>query len=615
MQEKCYTDKLNDLSYLCLTTLRESFLKRSGNINVSYKPKICPICGDTFIPKSSKQKYCKKEIKKICPICSDEYIVLCRPDKENPVTCSKPECKRLAAKVGEQKKTKICRVCGQHFHPMSFRQTDCNKLIEKVCEVCGKIYIGKCSLNDVSTTCSPQCTQKLASQNRMNSYQKETRICELCGEEFHPRSNTQKICDNIHYRTCAVCGKEFVLDTSKLRVDWPQTCSHECAVKYRFRNGNPMMRPESLYENRRRRFTGTEEEWNEYNEFLEDPTLYLKNLDSPLTLQQLARRFRMSESQVGSVVNKNKAQEYVAYNQSGMENEVYEFLCNYADSTEIIRHDRNQIKPYELDFWIPSKRLAVECNPTSTHNSTRPMIDDSAEVTPVGYHKMKTDMCDKEHIDLIHLFGYDWIYKKDIMKSIILNRLGIHYKRIYARKCKIAEIPYSVCRKFLIENHRQGNTNCSIRLGLLYEDELQSVMTFSKPRSTIGRFKEYTYELVRFCSKLNTTVIGGASKLFKYFIYTYHPVEIVSYSDRARMKGSIYETLGFTKENVSSPGYMWVDYKTNVAYNRINVQKHNIRKFLNDDKIDINQSETEIMSSHGYVQVFDSGTILWKWTR
>ena len=99
---------------------------------MGYKPKICPICGETFIPKSSKQKYCKKEIKKICPICGNEYIILCQPDKENPVTCSKPECKRLAAKIGEQKKTKICRVCGQPFHPASSRQQDCNKPVEKV---------------------------------------------------------------------------------------------------------------------------------------------------------------------------------------------------------------------------------------------------------------------------------------------------------------------------------------------------------------------------------------------------------------------------------------------------------------------------------------------------
>lgn len=582
---------------------------------MNYRPKTCPICGESFIPKSSKQKYCKKEIKKICPVCSDEYTVLCQPDKENPVTCSKPECKRLAAKIGEQKKTKICRVCGQPFHPVSSRQLDCNRPVEKTCAVCGKTYIGKCSLNDVSTTCSSECTQKLASQNRMKSYQNETKICELCGNEFHPRSNTQKICDNIHYRKCVICGKQFVLDTSKLKADWPETCSHECAVKYRFRNGNPMKRTESLYEYRKRRFTGTDIQWNEYNLFLENPTLYLKKLKNPLTLQQLAKRFGMSECQIGAVVNKNKAQEYVVYNQSGMENDVYEFLCQYINSAEIIRHDRNQIKPYELDFWIPSKRLAIECNPTSTHNSTRPMIDSSDEITPIEYHKMKTDLCEKENIDLIHLFGYDWVYKPDIMKSIILNRLGVWRKRIYARKCKISEISYDVCSRFLVENHRQGNANCSIRLGLFHENELQAVMTFSKPRSTIGRFKESAYELVRFCSNLNTTVIGGASKLFKYFIDNYNPEEIFSYSDRARMKGTVYNKLGFQKQSISSPGYMWVDYKTDIAYNRINAQKHNLKKFLNDDTVDLSQSEVEIMSSHGYVQVFDSGTILWKWSR
>ena len=31
-------------------------------------------------------------------------------------------------------------------------------------------------------------------------------------------------------------------------------------------------------------------------------------------------------------------------------------------------------------------------------------------------------------------------------------------------------------------------------------------------------------------------------------------------------------------------------------------------------KIDIDEAEKEIMEAHGYVQVFDSGTITWQWT-
>lgn len=47
----------------------------------------------------------------------------------------------------------------------------------------------------------------------------------------------------------------------------------------------------------------------------------------------------------------------------------------------------------------------------------------------------------------------------------------------------------------------------------------------------------------------------------------------------------------------------------------MNAQKHNIKKFLKDDSIDLSKSETQIMADHGYVQVFDSGNNVWVWSK
>jgi hypothetical protein len=66
-------------------------------------------------------------------------------------------------------------------------------------------------------------------------------------------------------------------------------------------------------------------------------------------------------------------------------------------------------------------------------------------------------------------------------------------------------------------------------------------MTFSKPRFN----RNYKYELVRFASKLGTQVIGGASKLLKYFEINYNPKSIISYADRRYSNGKLYYALGF----------------------------------------------------------------------
>lgn len=768
--------------------------------------KVCPICGDTFIPKSSRQKYCKKEIELTCPICGDKYTGLCQP--ENPITCAKPECKKKAAQLGAQKMVKKCRVCGQEFHPESTRQLDCNRPVKRICVICGKEFEAKCSMNDTSKTCSLECLHKYAHRMSEEAYKEETRICELCGKEFHPRTNTQKYCEDTHYRTCVTCGTKFPIDTSKVKTDWPETCSEECANKLRGeRNGmkrpevqqklrdnykaktgydSPMRNPEvirkykntmlerygeipyqktesyrnkairtnkerygtswpmqsnsvkekaqaTLYKHYRVKnpsqskellerwrknyikrtgythpslnpevqartkqtnmnkfgveyaiaskevreksrhtmidkygvenpgeskeirnkidktnlkkygntaFVGSEQgraalrayHRNRFNvdynsqtpgwkitrmidpskignwmKFLEDPSGYLSSFEEPPTYRQLRQELGVSETTISERVTKLGLQNRIKYTLSNNEDEIVEFLESLGVES-ITRHRRDLIKPYELDIYLPEYKLAIECDPTATHNSSIPFHDNEYPLSP-SYHKMKTDSCEKQGIQLFHIFGYEWTNKQDIIKSMLQNLVHKNSRIMYARHCRVVELMPADCYNFLIANHRQGRAYSSVKLGLIYNNELVSVMTFGKPRSTIGDHN-YNWELIRFCNKLGTSVVGGASKLFKYFIDT-HEGSIVSFSDRAHTSGKLYQTLGFKQISVAEPGYVWVDSKTDVAYHRINAQKQNIKAFLKDDSIDLSKSERVIMIEHGFVQVFDSGTITW----
>ena len=200
---------------------------------------------------------------------------------------------------------------------------------------------------------------------------------------------------------------------------------------------------------------------------------------------------------------------------------------------------------------------------------------------------------------------------------MIANVLGHSIDKIYARNTEVKAVDGATAFKFLEQNHRQGGVNSKIRLGLYYNNKLVSLMTFNLMRNTIGRNTNTTdcWELVRFCNILNTNVVGGASKLFKYFCKQYTPNRIRSFSDIAHTRGNLYKTLGFNKIHQSDPGYVWVDSYTDLAYHRVNAQKHNIKKFLQDDNIDLSQTERDIMVAHGYLQVYDSGTILWEWCR
>ena len=376
-----------------------------------------------------------------------------------------------------------------------------------------------------------------------------------------------------------------------------ETCSEECG--YVARTRTVLAYPNIFIE--WEQFSANPEQWIKTRYGNTIPTYY-----------QLSKELNISTSTIQQKLASKNCEHLVKKYISTMEQEVINYIKTITPS-KIVHNIRSIIYPKELDIYLPEFNFAIECNPTATHNTTKSIIGYDLGI-PKNYHKDKTDLCQQQNIQLLHLFGYDWIHKQDIMKSIIQHRLQIDDVKIYARHCKIKLVDNSLAYTFLNTNHRQGYVSSSINLGLYYGDELVSIMTFGKSRKSIG-YQENSIELLRFCNLLNTTVIGGASKLFRYFVDTYNPSTIVSFSDRARTSGKIYSILGFQLDHTSEPGYVWVDTKTDKAYHRMNAQKHNIAKFLKDDSIDLSQSETQIMIDYGYVQVFDSGNDVWIWSK
>ena len=71
-------------------------------------------------------------------------------------------------------------------------------------------------------------------------------------------------------------------------------------------------------------------------------------------------------------------------------------------------------------------------------------------------------------------------------------------------------------------------------------------------RKTSRFDKNVDWELMRYCNKLNTNIVGGASKLFSYFMNTSQPNSIVSYSDKRYFDGNLYQQLGFSYIQTSS---------------------------------------------------------------
>jgi very-short-patch-repair endonuclease len=265
---------------------------------------------------------------------------------------------------------------------------------------------------------------------------------------------------------------------------------------------------------------------------------------------------------------------------------------NYKD--DIIINSRKIIPPYEIDIYLPDINLAFEFNGIYWH-------DDSNKDN--NYHLNKTNMCKEKNIQLIHIWQDSWQHHKDIVMSMILHHLNKTKNRVFGRKCIIKEINSKQESEFLKSNHLQGTIGSSMKLGLFYENELISVMTFGKKRAALGNKerKEGEYELLRFCNRLNTNVIGAASKLFKYFINKYEPCEILTFADRCWSNGKIYEKLGFELIGETKPNYFYI-------IDGIRKHRFGFRKdILVKEGYDPNKTEIQIMEERGINRVFDSG--------
>ena len=180
---------------------------------------------------------------------------------------------------------------------------------------------------------------------------------------------------------------------------------------------------------------------------------------------------------------------------------------------------------------------------------------------------------------------------------------------MYARNCIVKEVDKETCAKFIQDNHLQGYTNDKIRVGLFYNDSLVSVMTFGNPRYN----NKYEYELIRYCSTMD--VIGGANKLFHYFINSYNPSSMVSYCDCSKFSGNVYESLGFSFVDCRI-GKHWHNQKTNEHILDSSLRAKGFDKLLGETYgyHGKGTSNVDLMIENNFTLVYDCGqsTYIWK---
>ena len=259
---------------------------------------------------------------------------------------------------------------------------------------------------------------------------------------------------------------------------------------------------------------------------------------------------------------------------------------------------------FEQEFVLENKRfdfkirdILVEINPTATHNSTWGVY--SKEGLEKNYHKNKTNIATSNGLQCIHVFDWD-----DPVKVITMLNVK---ETVYGRNCTIKEVPAQEAVEFLTKYHIQGYARDKVRIGLYHKEQLVSLMTFRKPRYN----KNYQYELIRYCNSTGN-IVGGAERLFKFFITNYQPESIISYCDLSKFSGQVYEKLGFKKIRTSGAAKHWYNLKTKEHITDNLLRQRGFDQLFKTNYGKGTSNET-LMLKAGFVEIYDCGQATYVW--
>lgn len=248
------------------------------------------------------------------------------------------------------------------------------------------------------------------------------RICKLCGKEFEPTNNSQKICTRAHTKPCPVCGK---------LIEWKgynRCCSVKCSNKLRVKTNLERYGVSNVSQRNMR-------------------------MDPPFGPPKGEGIYKSLK------VHAEHIQEFSPI--------IFKSILDALDISYETDFQLQDDTTYTYQFKVGNTLVCID-DTLSANKYARPTI---------RYHQTFTTVGRDRGYRVIHLFDWD---------NVILIAMTLQPKtRIHARNCKVEKIDAYTCDAFLKMNHLQGTVvNQKIRYGLYHNNDLVQVMTFGRSRYT-----------------------------------------------------------------------------------------------------------------------------------
>jgi len=429
----------------------------------------------------------------------------------------------------------------------------------KICPICSGEH------NRRGVTCSTACASKKRAESNLTLVS-----CSLCQTEFTTSYRGQKYCSNPHFKECEVCGKSFQITPKKESLKNP-TCGPHCGAILSHRSS----------ESKERRKYNSLKKWGVEHPFQADEVK-----------AKIAANVNSTSNQFGAEGYQDMIFTKYGVNNVSQLDEVKEkkaasFKRNYIDRgvypksgpvSKVNLQWKEDLEKatgleWELEKFFPNvgridlfcenngRRVAVEINPTATHNAYQNKVVCTAQKCPLpclehtlnkNYHYERSRGLYEEHgLSLVSVF--DWMDKEKII-WFIKSKLHLESNRVYARKTQVRKIPQVEANLFFKKYHMLGASRRQIHCyGVFYGNELIQVQSFAP----LGKALD-VFEAKRLATKHDWVVVGGISKVTKHFIREVQPYSITAFSD-LNLSWPSYDIAfnGFVRERVNKPQKCW----------------------------------------------------------
>lgn len=478
---------------------------------------------------------------------------------------------------------KICEECGKSFIPRCGTQRYCSGPHTTYCKICGKSIEYMCSPKEKPKCCSQSCINELKRRTVFEKYGVDNVNQLQAVKDKISRKNSSEAVKEKRKKTCL---ERYGVDNVSKSDIVKDKIKDTFLARYGKSNAMQIQKFKDKYD------------WDSIIQKRCNTMMERYGVTYSLDIPEVKQRVKDVHMKKYGVPYFVMTEAYRHPAKSNVISKINQKFSNDLACNGIINQLEFPVGDNVYDIWVKNSNILIEINPTYTHNSFGNHWN--KEGLKSNYHLMKTKNAELNNYRCIHVFDWDNI-------EAIINQLLLDRTTIYARNCSIRIVDSRTAVEFESLNHLQGSCKGqAVCLGLYDDMQLIQIMTFGKPRYN----RNYQWELLRLCTRSGYRIVGGASKLFKYFIETYSPQSIISYCDRSKFTGEVYETLGMKLHHMTEPAKIWSKGVKKVTDNLL-------RQRGFDQLFDANYgkgtSNEELMLQHGWLPIYDCGQAVYEW--